>query len=375
MLCCRTVVGVAILLPAALTASGQMSFIRMGRPAGGLDAPVLALSGDGSTVVGNLGDFRDGDAYRWTQLDGFVPIPRTSAFRESARSVNGDGSVVGGTARYPDSSTSAAISTNGGAFQAVQPTAVDDFIDLGDAEVTAFNSSGTRYLGSKLDSAAGRRDSFVIDRTQNTVRQVNFPDWVTDLSRDGQRVVGQLNNGTPASNLYYFNEATNFTVPVPILPGGIPAAYEFVGTPHFAASKDVIVSSVVNGWTHISGLLLWTPGEGARIIPAPGQTYLYAAGASPDGSIILATDFAANRAMVWTETMGFRTLRDLLVSGGVDLTGWTLQSLRDVSDDGLTVVGYGINPEGLPEGFVAHIPAPGGVVIPLVLGLAARRRR
>jgi hypothetical protein len=55
-----------------------------------------------------------------------------------------------------------------------------------------------------------------------------------------------------------------------------------------------------------------------------------------------------------------RSLRDLLVTGyGLDLAGWTLTEARDVSADGTIIVGWGTNPSGDTEGWVAEIePIP-----------------
>ena len=51
-----------------------------------------------------------------------------------------------------------------------------------------------------------------------------------------------------------------------------------------------------------------------------------------------------------------QSLTDFLIANGVVLTGWELRESLGVSDDGKTVVGFGINPDGFREGFVADIP-------------------
>jgi uncharacterized membrane protein len=48
-------------------------------------------------------------------------------------------------------------------------------------------------------------------------------------------------------------------------------------------------------------------------------------------------------------------LADILTSKGIDLTGWELSVATAVSADGKTIVGYGINPAGEREAFVASI--------------------
>ena len=47
-----------------------------------------------------------------------------------------------------------------------------------------------------------------------------------------------------------------------------------------------------------------------------------------------------------------------MVDFGLDLTGWSLEVGHGVSDDGMTIVGWGNNPDGNTEAWVAHIPEP-----------------
>ncbi|MCA9280354.1 MAG: hypothetical protein KDA34_14790, partial [Phycisphaerales bacterium] len=81
-------------------------------------------------------------------------------------------------------------------------------------------------------------------------------------------------------------------------------------------------------------------------------------------------------AFYWTEMLGMVNLKDHLVSlGATGLDGWTLESARGVSADGLTITGIGFNPQGLKEGWVAHIPAPSSCVVLAIGGVVASRRR
>jgi hypothetical protein len=73
--------------------------------------------------------------------------------------------------------------------------------------------------------------------------------------------------------------------------------------------------------------------------------------------------------MLWTENDGMRSLKDVLVNQyGLDLTAWTLTVANDISDDGRIIVGAGINPSGLPEGWMATVPEPSTFVM-TVMGL------
>ena len=74
------------------------------------------------------------------------------------------------------------------------------------------------------------------------------------------------------------------------------------------------------------------------------------------------------------------SLLDVLVANGlaVELTGWTLSEARAISDDGFTIAGFGVNPDGKTEAWVATIsaiPEPStGLLLGLGLALLARRR-
>jgi hypothetical protein len=64
---------------------------------------------------------------------------------------------------------------------------------------------------------------------------------------------------------------------------------------------------------------------------------------------------SVNHAFVWSESAGTVSLRDLLLSRGVDLSGWTnLTSITSMSADGRVVVGYGTF-EGSTRAFLADI--------------------
>jgi len=54
---------------------------------------------------------------------------------------------------------------------------------------------------------------------------------------------------------------------------------------------------------------------------------------------------------------------------GLDLTGWTLVRAMGISDDGLTIVGQGLNPSGQTEAWIAIIPEPSTALL-FAFGLA-----
>jgi hypothetical protein len=70
------------------------------------------------------------------------------------------------------------------------------------------------------------------------------------------------------------------------------------------------------------------------------------------------TSATGREAFLWTTGDGLQRLQDVLTAHGYDLTGWTLEEATDLSRSGRTIVGWGTNPGGQTEGWVARLPLP-----------------
>jgi hypothetical protein len=104
----------------------------------------------------------------------------------------------------------------------------------------------------------------------------------------------------------------------------------------------------------------------------PGGDFFSAAtSSSADGSVVVgaATSSTGSEAFAWDETNGMRAVRQILIDQGIDMTGWDLAQANGISADGLTIVGYGTNPLGFNEAWIATIPEPGTALAVPALGL------
>mgnify|MGYP001804846547 FL=1 len=88
--------------------------------------------------------------------------------------------------------------------------------------------------------------------------------------------------------------------------------------------------------------------------------YSFAFYVSADGLTIVGESSSANDrdAFIWDSENGMRALQEVLTDDyDLDLTGWSLSAANAISDDGLTIVGRGRNPQGNTEAWIARIDA------------------
>jgi probable HAF family extracellular repeat protein len=79
---------------------------------------------------------------------------------------------------------------------------------------------------------------------------------------------------------------------------------------------------------------------------------------SSDGSVVVGCSGSVYgaEAFIWDSENGMRSLKELLTNVyGVDLNGWTLTEANSITDDGETIVGVGVNPDGNQEAWLANI--------------------
>jgi uncharacterized membrane protein len=104
-------------------------------------------------------------------------------------------------------------------------------------------------------------------------------------------------------------------------------------------------------WTSATGLVrLGDP-------PVVGFYVIRPEDASSDGSTIVGYIESESGwdAFIWDTTYGLHKLSLVLERQGLDLGDWRLSSAEGISDDGRVIVGYGINPTGGEEAWLAAL--------------------
>jgi uncharacterized membrane protein len=320
---------------------------------------VAAVSGDGSTVVGQRsGPEGSGpEAFLWNATGGMQGL----GFAGLAWGVSADGSsVVGGS--------------EGGAFLWNATSGMQSLGLLpGDtrSEARGVSADGSIVVGFSWDPPnAGTDKAFIWDAVNGMQELV--PGRAFAITPDGSTVVGGTIGGSEGPLAFVWDAINGMQT---LSREGVD-----VGPIAFAVSADG--STVVGG----DPAFIWNPVSGDVQIPLDPLVGAEARGVSADGSTVVGRTFGGRDdayAWIWDAANGTQSLQELLTSAGVDLTGWTLEQARGISADGRTIVGNGtreIGDTSSSEGWIvriAAVPEPSTALL-VALGLGAllfRERR
>jgi probable HAF family extracellular repeat protein len=330
-----TVVGVATTAsgPQAFRWTAQTGMVGLGDlPGGAFHSVARSVSADGSVVVGRATTAAGRQAFRWTAAEGLVSLGGLpgAPFQSEANDVSADGSVIVGAAA---GALGAEI-----ALEAFRWTAAEGMTGIGalpvppttppSSQATSITPDGTTIVGYSF--VAGDELPFRWTAAEG-MKQVFYRSYanVTDISDDASVIIGTGIN-FPAS--FYWSDATGL---------------ETLDEPE-------------------NSLVVWPSGVTADGLTVVGAAY-YNFGGEP-------------YALIWNRATGSRPLSDVLREAGADLGGWTLTAATDISPDGRIIVGFGRRGSGQTEAWIAHmpVPEPSGHAIAGVaacVALLVRRRR
>ena len=184
-----------------------------------------------------------------------------------------------------------------------------------------------------------------------------FSSAARDVSASGSVIVG---SATSSSGREAFRWEDGIMTGLGDLPGG---NYDSEALAVSADGSVVVgVSSASYGQ---STAFRWEDGlmTGLGTLPGGGGPSI-ATAVSADGSVIIGVarmdNSSAMRPFIFTPNEGMRSLSDVLDGLGIDTSDWILELATGVSDDGQTIVGYGLHTDPFVrrEAWIAVVPEP-----------------
>lgn len=335
-------------------------------PGGIVNSVADGVSGDGNVVVGNSSAGSGTRAFRWRKgaSIAFLPIPPDFAAFGSAVDANFDGSVIVGSNTLTTGREAARWQNNIlqglGAFPDATPFTIAEAVSADGNTVVGFGRVDTgNSIAFRWTAATQQLEPLGALPVDADFRRLSVAQGVNE---DGSVIAGYSNtdliDGTDAQVGFIRTDATGL-LPIGVFPAGEP-----VTQINDLSADGLTAVGTVNdnpdrafSWSNARGLIELPDVPG-------GAQQAEALAVNRNGSVIvgIGNDAGGIVATVWINGGPAQSLETILTNQSVNLNGWQLWEARGVSDDGVTIVGRGINPSGNPEGFVAEInpgvPAP-----------------
>lgn len=347
----------------AAAGTNGASFRGLGDLAGGeFRSVAYGVSADGSVVVGiaNHGTGIGPIAFRWTAGEGMRSLGTIPGGSSSAAlGVSGDGAVVVGSGTYGGF---------GGAAHAFRWTASEGMVDLGSLPGGSVSASraqdasedGAVIVGDSL--RAGGSEAFRWTAESGMTGLGALPGAISPVSEahgvsaDGWVVVGSSHGSDGFLHAFRWSSTAGMV-------GLVPHPGDSTSAAAVTPDGSGIVGDSNDHTTGITQAFRWIEATGYQLLGLlPGTNATHAHSISADGQVVVGDSQDGQGhgwAFIWTPTAGIRDLKVVLEADfGLNLTGWLIQDARDISDDGATIVGFGLNPCGLGEGWVARLAGP-----------------
>ncbi len=320
-------------------------------PGGSVHSTAWGISPDGSVVVGGSTSDLWMEAYRWQAgvMSGLGDLP-DGPDNSCALAVSADGAVIVGEGNYyPVIATSEAFRWEDGVMSGLDVLCPGSF-------AMGVSADGTIVVGA-IGSDGLAREAFRWTEAEGMVGlgdsagQGEQFQCAYAVSADGTVIVGA---GRTSSGQEAFRWVNGVASPLGDLGGS---------STHSSGATDCSADgSILVGYGRSAqGIeaMRWQDGVMSGLGDLPGGTHFgFAFAVSADGSIVVGESDSASgyRAFIWDATHGMRDLGDALASEyGLDLGGWVLQEATDISDDGMAIVGNGLNPAGDYEGWIVNL--------------------
>ncbi|UCG15414.1 MAG: fibronectin type III domain-containing protein [Phycisphaerales bacterium] len=330
----------------------QASFRALGDlPGGDYVSRAYDVSADGLVVVGVSSSANGGEAFRWTIGTGMVGLGDLpgGSYSSWARGVSGDGSVVVGVGKSASGTEAMRWRSSGG------------MVGLGDLPGGAFASladgvswDGAIVVGFGQSSSGTEAFRWTSGGGMTGLGELpggDFFSWARGVSGDGSTVVG-VSASESGDEAFRWTSGDGI-VGLGDLPGG-----SFSSSAYGASENgSVIVGHAISSDGREA--FRWEDGVMVGLDDLPGGGFgSWALDVSADGSVVVGLGETAlgTEVFIWNAADGMRDFRELLIAEGVTgLTGWTLGKPQGISADGLVIAGFGTNPDGNQEAWIARI--------------------
>ena len=284
----------------------EEGMVDLGLLHGGTTGKARAVSANGDFVVGD-GDVQGSSSavFRWSKSTGLVQLKALSDSTLCAvGGVSGDGNVVVGTC-----------------------------LVVGNSAFRWTESSGMVALGQFGGGSSRSSNALAISSDAGTVVGIGHP------------VLTGAMIWHPAGEVSLLGT----------LPGDVSAAATAV-----SRNGGVVVGYSTDPSSH-QRAFRWTQQSGMVALPTTtDQLYdVIASATSGDGQLVVGWGNmpTGETALVWDELHGMRRLDDVLIAEyQTKIEGWSLSRATAVSDDGRTITGFGITPEGRTEAWIVSLP-------------------
>ena len=315
------------------------SFQGIGFLPGDTLSEAIGISPDGSVVVGLSDGSTGGHAFRWTATGGMVGLGSIGGSYSVAGGVSADGSVVvGGSSNQPFRWTSATGMVGlGGTGNSSYASAFSVSAD-GGVIVGAMGNPPQAFRWTESGGLIGL--GHIPGLTEFSL--------ATSVTLDGTTVVG-WSQGNGHYETFRWKAETGM-VGLGTLGSAASSAY--------AISADGTTVVGDDGFMPTQKAYRWTASTGmvdlGHLSGSTTETQSY--GVSGDGSVVVG--HSAGQAFYWTQSGGLQSLQTLLASDlglAADLSGWSLSAAYKCSVDGQSIIGWGTNPTGQTEAWVAHL--------------------
>ena len=358
---------------------------------------VSGISADGSTAVGQTELNGKAVSFVWSKELGMRPLSEDESI---AWAISAGGDTIVGRTHDPHSSNSSYATAwkiaEGMSFDAIQEdwssiNIIKDIYSYSDAnekdhfgEFNTVSPDGLVYSG-QTESPQGRH-AFWVDVSKNPIAESFAPDLLT--SKGGESAVYAITdsinlNGTKAryAATGTFSEIGGGAHCLAILEADAIGCNSMPHLSQFQNSIDCALafvegnklrvvggsvatysqSSYVPVLRYISNVVGDVEGQKPVVLGSlPGGDQAGIANAiSGDGRIVVGNasigvyDRKEWRPFIWDEKNGLRDLQQLLIELGVDIKDWDLRSATAISYDGKTIGGWGYDPSGRPEPWIA----------------------